>query len=365
MPIKNHERQEKGNVHFSDLLNRPILAPETNQKELNQEIKANRSPMSVNIPIILNTITGLNWLKRHIRISSTAASDTVLYQRDMMAAINDVSLENAEILANKYNFTEWLSSFENADLGFDEPKQTLLKAHQSQETVAAQINATFGKTELSHRIRIKPLEGNRGRGQEVLSTRQEVFDFIAVNPQETYVVQENKENLRYFRYVAYLDKKGNMWRMAEGEGRELTGDGKTTFADNVKEMQLSRWAKGILYRRAKREKIPMLQEGEKKLYNFIPASEETLTQLDQPMTALIDRIQQKFGSEARLFCFDLGLSPNGKLTVHEFQLPFLMLGYPQNTPHGIKRYAEFHRLVQKELGKDFLERMRKIRESTR
>lgn len=318
--------------------------------------KAIRSP---NSPGSLKTLA--EWASKPIKAVFNHKGQ-MESQVQTMAAMNGLSREQATILANKYNFSGWLRT--QPDLGFYVPSQTLLEPGQPIHRITQKIDPI---AHTGQQIRCKPLEGARGRDQGVFASKSEAVRFL-LGKREPYVVQENLDGMRYMRYVAFYSDSGIIWRMAKAQGTKLEATDKPASVGKLlREAPISRFTKAVTAARNLRRLPHTLQPGEseilsvRKQFPNSPAEPELLRErIDPAMTGLMERIRGEFGENVRLFCFDVGISSKG-LSVLEFQIPYLMLGYPTSTRRGLRNYLNFHRLVAKELGAKFIENLQSLR----
>ena len=279
-----------------------------------------------------------------------------------MAAMNGISREKAAILANKYNFSEWLRT--QPDLGFYVPSQTLLEPGQPIHRITQEIDPI---THTGQRIRCKPLEGARGRDQGVFALKSEAVRFL-LGKREPYVVQENLDGMRYMRYVAFYSDTGAIWRMAEAQGTKIEAQSQPAqIGELLKEAPISRFSTAVATVRNLRRLHHTLKPGESEILSVTkqfpnsPAEPEILRdKIDPAMTGLMERIRSEFGDSVRLFCFDVGISDKG-VSVLEYQIPYLMLGYPTSTRRGLRNYLNFHRLVAKEIGGQFVRNLQTLK----
>lgn len=293
-----------------DISSLPRVTPHENLLELRKRIHENKKAMPPEDRHFLSRLYSSGYMRLYAK--SLRGKQQMDMQTQTMAAVNGLSKEQAAVLANKYTFLEWVR--EQTDIPVSAPLQLLHSPSSGEDTFPTQLTETFGNTAMQ--IRCKPLEGTRGRGQRVFATPEEAMNFLATS-HEPYVVQENMQDIRYSRYVAYVDEQDTLWRFAEVQKPDT-----------------------------------------KRKFPNPPADEKILARLDTAMLPLMGRIRESFGDNVKLFCFDLAIprEEDKHIAVIEYQIPYVALGYPLTTPKGIQSYGAFHRLIAQEQGNQFVDR---------
>ncbi len=315
------------------------------------------------------------------------APNDLLRYTGIMAAVNgapitpetrQAALERSAIIAQKENWGNWLHDIQSKPEKHIEGLQALpqmvtkLSPLQRITDPNYQSIRDFAQTHNATILRAKSIGGYQGRNQLIFSTAEldDPLFFTRIPPDrytDRYIIQPDTPHT-YMRYVAYIEppehdgQPESIWRITEKRGLTVSNDSRriaeiiaTADVSISEKLILALGNMGKLFKKGTAEQKDLQAPRIFRHHRTMPADTATLQRVEPVLLKVIDRLRSEFGEDMRLFCFDVGILPDGNVTIFEFQMPFGLWSYPYAAKKGMSSYRKLFLMIAKQIGDKFLE----------